>query len=1052
MRNFVTLTVVAVSAGLCIAAGTEVADRQFPLLPATMPAALAPATSPALTDNVTDAKGLDYAIDKLKAPMRETDPLPPAEALKKFKPVPGLAIDLIAAEPDIRQPLCINFDERGRMWVVQYIQYPFPAGLKVVEYDKYIRAKFDKVPTAPPNHFAGKDVVTILEDVDRDGSFRKHKTFVSGLSIATSALPGRGGRKPGEFGRPNEATGADYGVWVMNTPYLLFYPDADRDDVPDSDPIIHLSGFGLEDTHAVASNLTWGPDGWLYGTQGSTCTAKVKTHLGDTTRTTDFLGQAIWRYHPERRVFEIFAEGGGNTFGLEFDDSGRAFSGTNWGKFRGLHFVQGGYYVKGWGKHGPLTNPYAFGWFEHMPHEGNADRLSHTFVVYGGTLFPQYRGKIISPNSLQSRIQLTRLEPMGSTYKTVEEPFLVTSDDGWFRPVDLKVGPDGAIYVADFYEKRISHVDPRDTWERGSGRIYRIRPADWKPSTVAMDLQTEPADKLVERLRSENRWERTTARRVLADRKDEQQDLPRLTIALQLSKGSASRLQREHIWALYSIGYREEWAFLAGFESLDPVVRTWSIRLAADINRMRLPSAIYDRLLELGRSEKDVQVRSQLASSARRLSGEQALGVVASMVKADVDAADPHTPLLLWWAVEPNCEVDKTQFAEFAKSLQLGKVGVQTINPRLARRLLVEPTPGNYERLDLLMSQAEAAGTLSSVLDGIKEALAGRDTASMPQDLRRRLASQADPELKLRFGDAGAVDQAIKIIADEKADIATRIRLIDAVNGRGKVIVTPLLKVAGGTKNKDVRMAAIGTLSRTEVPELSEDWLALYARFGKDTDVRTAIMSAMLGRAAWATALLASVQGGKLAKTDLSPTDIERLRQFEDPAVVALVEKVFGKAVRATDAEKAAEVERVKRLATTGVGDADRGKAIYAARCGTCHTLHGEGGQIGPDLTTYDRRNANDMAINIVDPSAHIREEFASFRVKTKGDEVYIGLITERSGDRLTLVDAARQKTTIAKSDIADERAMKQSLMPEGLMAGLSDQEIRDLFKYLAKP
>src|SRR6478672_10748923 len=358
-----------------------------------------PTTRPKLTENITDAKGLDYAIEKLHAPMRESAPLSATEEAKKFKPRAGLAVDLIASEPTVRQPLCINFDERGRMWVVQYIQYPFPAGLKVVEYDKYIRAKFDKVPPPPPNHFPGHDVISIFEDTKHDGSFSTVKTFVSGLNICTSALPGRGGRGPD-----------DYGVWVMNAPYLLFYPDKNRDDVPAGDPIVHLSGFGLEDTHAVANNLTWGPDGWLYGCQGSTCTAKVKTLLGDSSKTTDFLGQAIWRYHPETHVFEIFAEGGGNTFGLEFDDHGNAFSGTNWGKYRGLHFVQGGYYVKGWGKHGPLTNPYAFGYFDHMPHTGNGQRLTHTFSVYGGGLMPELTGKIIGPNPLSSRVIVSRLE------------------------------------------------------------------------------------------------------------------------------------------------------------------------------------------------------------------------------------------------------------------------------------------------------------------------------------------------------------------------------------------------------------------------------------------------------------------------------------------------------------------------------------------------------------------------------------------------------------------------------------------------------------------
>src|SRR6266850_4300686 len=456
-----------------------------------------------LPDAIKNAKGIDSVVETLHAPTRNTNALSPQDEQKHFKLADGLAVDLIASEPDIRQPLNISFDERGRMWVVQYMQYPYPAGLKVVEYDRYIRAKFDKVPLPPPNNFKGADKISILEDEKGDGTFSKVKTFVDGLNIATSCLVGRGG------------------VWVMNPPYLLFYPDKDRDDVPDSDPVVHLAGFGLEDTHAVASSLMWGPDGWIYGAQGSTCVANIKAPLSrDPEAVTHFLGQAIWRYQPEQHRFEIFAEGGGNTFGVEFDDEGNLFSGTNWGQYRGVHYVQGGYYIKGWGKHGPLTNPYAFGFFGHMPHTGNADRLTHTFIVYGGGLLNQYEGKIIGPNPLMSRITVTKLERDGSTFKTIEEQPMLTSDDGWFRPVDLKTGPDGALYIADFYEKRISHVDPRDTWDRTTGRIWRIRPADWKPG-LRLDLDRLATSDLLFVLRQNNRWMRDTALRILHDRQDQ---------------------------------------------------------------------------------------------------------------------------------------------------------------------------------------------------------------------------------------------------------------------------------------------------------------------------------------------------------------------------------------------------------------------------------------------------------------------------------------------------------------------------------------------------
>ncbi|MGH7134475.1 MAG: PVC-type heme-binding CxxCH protein, partial [Pirellulales bacterium] len=297
----------------------------------------------------------------------------PTEALAALKTPDDLLVEQVLVEPDVRQPLFIDFDERGRMWVVQYIQYPYPAGLKILSEDKFLRATYDKVPPPPPNHFRGLDKITIHEDSDGDGKFDKQKTFIEGLNIVTSFARGRGG------------------VWVLNPPYLLFYPDRDGDDVPDGDPEVHLQGFGLEDTHSCANNLRWGPDGWLYACQGSTVSGDIM-RPGIDKKPVHSMGQLIWRYHPELRKYEIFAEGGGNAFGLEIDSVGRIFSGHNGGDTRGFHYVQGGYFQKGFSKHGPLSNPYTFGYFPAMKHAA-VPRFTHAFVIYeGGALPAEYVG------------------------------------------------------------------------------------------------------------------------------------------------------------------------------------------------------------------------------------------------------------------------------------------------------------------------------------------------------------------------------------------------------------------------------------------------------------------------------------------------------------------------------------------------------------------------------------------------------------------------------------------------------------------------------------
>ncbi|MEM9645181.1 MAG: dehydrogenase, partial [Planctomycetota bacterium] len=288
----------------------------------------------------------------------ESPPTPPSRALDAFRLRDGLSIDLVAHEPEVSQPLFLTWDSRGRMWCVQYRQYQYPADLKVVRFDQYLRAVFDKVPEPPPAGVRGLDTITVHEDTDGDGRYDHSKEVITGLNIASSMQIG------------------PKGIWVLNPPYLLHYPDENEDDIPDAAPEVHLSGFGLQDTHSVANSLTWGPDGWLYGANGSTTAGVVSSAA---TKGVRFEGQCIWRYQPSTRVFEIFAEGGGNTFSLEIDSKGRVFSGTNEGKKRGYYYPQGSYAQKNWGKHGPLTNPHAFGFFRGMKHDGDPRRFAQAF-------------------------------------------------------------------------------------------------------------------------------------------------------------------------------------------------------------------------------------------------------------------------------------------------------------------------------------------------------------------------------------------------------------------------------------------------------------------------------------------------------------------------------------------------------------------------------------------------------------------------------------------------------------------------------------------------
>ncbi len=359
----------------------------------------------------------------------------------------------------MKQPVSITFDDRGRLWVLQYLQYPVPEGLKPVAVDEYLRTKYDRRPDPPPKGPKGRDRLTILEDTNGDGVMDHAKDFIGGLNLASGFAIGYGG------------------VFIAQPPYLLFYPDANGDDVPDRDPDVLLTGFGMEDAHAFANSLTWGPDGWLYGAQGSTVSANI--------RGIEFQ-QGIWRYHPKTKQFELFAEGGGNTWGIDFDRFGNLFAGGN--TLEPLcHHVQGAYYVKGFGKHGPLHNPYSFGFFPPVEHKGPfGGGLTGGNVIYQGTALPErFTNVCICPNIRQNAVRWYPFETKGSTFATLQgghgghEGDFLTSSDTWFRPVDMTVGPDGAVYIADWYDIHLSHASPvnRSQWympSRDDGRIWRV--------------------------------------------------------------------------------------------------------------------------------------------------------------------------------------------------------------------------------------------------------------------------------------------------------------------------------------------------------------------------------------------------------------------------------------------------------------------------------------------------------------------------------------------------------------------------------------------------
>jgi len=1019
--------------------------------------------------------------------------LPPATTLERMRPAPGYAVDLVLHEPLLAQPFHASFDERGRLWVTQSRQYPYPAGVRMISRDKYYRSHYDRVPPPPPGHDRGADLISIHESTRRDGVYDRHSVYLDGLNMANAALRGRGG------------------TWVMHTPYLLFYPDADGDG-PDGDPEVRLAGFGLEDSHAIANGLAWGPDGWLYGAQGSTTSCRVqRPGLDDAASAAAFTGAMIWRYHPESRAFEIVAEGGGNTFGVEFDDEGRLTSGHNGGGTRGFHYVPGGLYRTpdvDPGKYGPPANPHAYGELPAMASTDTIPRFTH-FGAFGlGTAMPRTAVfHLFALDPLHGLVTDTARQPRGSTFSTLDAVPALRCDDPAFRPIFITAAPDGGLMICDMYDYYVAHgqhyqnqIDP------STGRIWRLR-GDGIPLEADTDLSRRSSPELVDLLAHDNAWHRRTALRLLGERKD-----PTVTVALASRVGSLDAREALHaLWALtWSAGFdatagrvRAEkhsgrspaerlgptalatTAITTAFVSPHAAVRSWAVRLVGDafgIHRGpgvgvhaaylgsrspgRLPEELHAHLVRLARDDWDAEVLVQLAATARRLHREQAVKILAELIVRPGFRGDPYLPLMTWWAIESlydgqDAAANEPLVALFEQRLgkepgdAQGSRREETMLPevagRLARRLAAD---GRREALVLaarLIRSALDAGVAATVLSGFEEAFRGRPMLSLPEELVTAIAATGGEslEMRLRRREPGALDAALAGLRDRDMPLPRRLALVRTL---GEIAaddaIEPLLALAGdaGEPSADLRAAAIAALGGFSDSRVADRLAGLLPRSaGRERDAICVVLST---REDWSRRLLDAVDAGRI-EADAVPEDVAtRLRLSRSPALGSRARLILPE--RPVEAGSSRErTDRLREILAAGQGNPYAGEATFLARCAQCHRLFHKGGEVGPDLTTYQRDDLSTLARAILEPSAEIREGFRYEVIVMEDGRSFGGFFVEHDDTvaRLRTVDG--ETLTLAVGEIAEREPLGRSLMPAGLLDGLDDQVLRDLFAYL---
>ncbi len=933
-------------------------------------------------------------------------PMPAEEAAATMQLPPGFKCVLFAAEPDVQQPIAMAWDAKGRLWVAECYTYAENPG----RWDLNLR-----------------DRIIILEDKDGDGRHDTRSVFWDQGSQLTSVEIGYGG------------------VWILNAGTLSFIADKDGDDLPDGEPEVLLDGFNTKTIgHNIVNGLRWGPDGWLYGRHGITDTSAVGAP-GTPMEKRVQLNCSIWRYHPTRKVFEVVAHGGTNSWGHDWNADGELFMintviGHLW------HVIPGAYYRRMFGSH---LNPYVYEVIEqtadHFHWDTGAEKWSdlkkdgmssktselgggHAHVgmlIYQGGLWPdEYHGAVLTCNLHGRRINVDKLERQGCGYVGKHAPDFMQAADPWFRGIDLLTGPDGNVFVADWSDSGECHDN--DGIHRTSGRIYKIVYGEQKKA-APINLAVLSNSDLVKLRESENNWWSRSAQQHLTERNFR-----------TIHRGFLPTKEKSEAETISSM---REMADLSG--------GLWS---------------------PYGPSQaKHVSglVRLTTASLLQRVPHLEARWPIATaLAQHEEDADDRQQPLMIWYGIEPAVAADPMKGVELIASAKIPTVR------RLVARRIAEDIEKHPAAVDALVALARSEGfqpssdgkmpsLLGDILAGMAAGLEGISKAPKPQgwdelvtriegiqpssDGRMPSLLDLSQKLSLVFGSGRAVEELIAIVQDTEGDASARRNAFASLTRSAR---PELLQVIRGLINDKVLAAAArGALAAYDDPSVATVLLRTWPR---SVDQQAASIATLVSRVPFAHALLDAVKSGSVPKAAITPFQARAIRSLNDDDLTAKLTEVWGELRDTPEAKKAELAEWSAKLTPERLaqGDATQGKAVFAAACAACHKLYGEGGQLGPDLTGSDRHQLAYLLENTIDPNAVVPADYRMTVFQLKDGRTLTGVIPEQS-ERVLTIQTPAEKLTIEKSQISSQQQLPMSLMPEGLLTALGEDQVVHLFAYL---
>jgi len=963
-------------------------------------------------------------------------PMPASESVGKLKLPPGFQATLFAGDPDVQNPIAATWDQRGRMWVAENYTY--------AERQK----RFE---------LALNDRVIILEDKDNDGKAESRKVFTEDVKMLTSVEVGKGG------------------VWLMCPPQLLFIPDANGDDVPDGPPQVILDGFDVakDNYHNFANGLRWGLDGWLYGRCGHACPA-LPGVPGTPEKDRPYMKGGIWRFHPEHKTVEVITNGAVNSWGHDWDQHGEGFFintviGHLWHIIPGAHFIESGSVSPNpdiYERMNMIADHFHFDtsgkWQDSRDGAANDFGGGHAHIgamIYQADQWPEnYRNKLFTLNMHGRRANVERLERSGSGYVGKHEPDVFLSDDLWFRGLEIVTGPDGSGYILDWSDTGECH--DLTGVHRTSGRIFKIsHGTPQKPNLD--DLTTITPDGAERLIRHANAWyDRQFRVRLMSNPPSKEVAERILNISTNPANSTVHRLRA--LWTLHAVGSLPDSVSLKLLSEDDEHLRTWGIRFLTD----KLPLDT----INLGMAADDAAVKPEVANPFRAMASNDPSGLVkltlastlqrlplplrselAGILASDATYAnDPQLPYMIWFGMVHAAKKEPSALIKLAEASQSPKL-TQWIARYIATHSDKAP-----ETLNELLGANIPETTRPSLLEGMSEAYSGISKANAPSTWKNFADSVTDKKsarliqkLSLLFGDTRTLDALKATVSDSKADIGSRQAaldiLIDAKAPELRKLCESVISVPQLNAN------ALRGLALSDDPAIATLIADHFSDFAPAD--QNHVVDSLVGRPAWAHILLDRIGEGKIPKTALQAFSARRILSLKDETLSKKLNETWGTINSATGDKQKALAEWKAKLTPNALKSADlkNGRQLYAGICGACHTLYGEGGKLGPDLTGSGRSNLDYLLENILDPSAVVSADYRITTLTLADGRTLSGVIAGKTDRTITLRQPTGE-TTLEKTAISKQETTAVSLMPEGLLTAFQADQVRDLIAYLMHP